>query len=138
METTIKGVVSRKVNADGSVEVSYKRYSFFLGILTILSFAIVIPLCFVLVGIVLLPIPILLMIIFYVVQVSDKIVISPGQGVELKKHYIAFKDISQIGTRTNRAIAGVIVNVKGKEVVVASLLRESVAAELISTLESYT
>lgn len=78
------------------------------------------------------------MIIFYVVQVSDKIVISPGQGVELKKHYIAFKDISQIGTRTNRAIAGVIVNVKGKEVVVASLLRESVAAELISTLESYT
>lgn len=141
METTIKGAVDRKANSDGSIDVSYKRYSLFLGLLTIVSFALVIPLCFVLVGFVLLPIPIVLLVLFYIVQVSDKFTVIPGQGVVLKKHKIDFKDMGEIETRTSRGvargIAHVVANVKGKDVVLASLVREPVATELLSIVDSH-
>lgn len=70
METTIKGSVNLTTNNDGLIEVNYKRSSLILGILAIISCAIVIPLCFILIGIILLPIPLVLVIAFYLVQVK--------------------------------------------------------------------
>ena len=136
METTIKGSVSLTTNNDGLIEVNYKRSSLILGILAIISCAIVIPMCFILIGIVLLPIPLVLVIAFYLVQVKDKILVQPGEGVILKKHNIAFTDISNIQIDVNRGIGAIMATVKGKDVVLANLLRESVAKELYSIILS--
>ena len=136
METTIKGSVSLTTNNDGLIEVNYKRSSLILGILAIISCAIVIPMCFILIGIVLLPIPLVLVIAFYLVQVKDKILVQPGEGVILKKHNIAFTDISNIQIDVNRGIGAIMATVKGKDIALANLLRESVAKELYSIILS--
>ena len=136
METTIKGSVNLTTNNDGLIEVNYKRSSLILGILAIISCAIVIPLCFILIGIVLLPIPLVLVIAFYLVQVKEKLLVQPGEGLILKKHSIAFKDISNIQIDVNRGVGAILATVKGKDVVLANLLRESVAKELYSIILS--
>ncbi len=136
METTIKGSVSLTTNNDGLIEVNYKRSSLILGILAIISCAIVIPLCFILIGIVLLPIPLVLVIAFYLVQVKEKFLVQPGEGLILKKHNIAFKDISNIQIDVNRGVGAILATVKGKDIVLANLLRESVAKELYSIILS--
>ena len=136
METTIKGSVNLTTNNDGLIEVNYKRSSLILGILAIISCAIVIPMCFILIGIVLLPIPLVLVIAFYLVQVKDKILVQPGEGVILKKHNIAFTDISNIQIDVNRGIGAIMATVKGKDIALANLLRESVAKELYSIILS--
>ena len=136
METTIKGSVSLTTNNDGLIEVNYKRSSLILGILAIISCAIVIPLCFILIGIILLPIPLVLVIAFYLVQVKEKFLVQPGEGLILKKHNIAFKDISNIQIDVNRGVGAILATVKGKDIVLANLLRESVAKELYSIILS--
>ncbi len=136
METTIKGSVSLTTNNDGLIEVNYKRSSLILGILAIISCAIVIPLCFILIGIVLLPIPLVLVIAFYLVQVKEKLLVQPGEGLILKKYNIAFKDISNIQIDVNRGVGAILATVKGKDIVLANLLRESVAKELYSIILS--
>ncbi|WP_146215096.1 hypothetical protein [Rivihabitans pingtungensis] len=136
METTIKGSVNLTTNNDGLIEVNYKRSSLILGILAIISCAIVIPLCFILIGIILLPIPLVLVIAFYLVQVKEKLLVQPGDGLILKKHNIAFKDISNIQIDVNCGVGAILATVKGKDVVLANLLRESVAKELYSIILS--
>ena len=136
METKIKGSVNLTTNNDGLIEVNYKRSSLILGILAIISCAIVIPLCFILIGIILLPIPLVLVIAFYLVQVKEKLLVQPGEGLILKKHSIAFKDISNIQIDVNRGVGAILATVKGKDVVLANLLRESVAKELYSIILS--
>ena len=136
METTTKGSVNLTTNNDGLIEVNYKRSSLILGILAIISCAIVIPLCFILIGIILLPIPLVLVIAFYLVQVKEKLLVQPGDGLILKKHNIAFKDISNIQIDVNCGVGAILATVKGKDVVLANLLRESVAKELYSIILS--
>ena len=136
MKTTIKGNVSITTNKDGLIEVNYKRSSLILGVLAIISCAIFIPLCFVLIGIVLLPIPLVLVVAFYLIQVKDKFLVQPGEGLILKKHNIAFKYISNIQIELNRGVGSILASVRGKDVVLANLLRESVAKELYSIILS--
>lgn len=54
----------------------------------------------------------------------------------LKKHNIAFKDISNIQIDVNCGVGAILATVKGKDVVLANLLRESVAKELYSIILS--
>ncbi|WP_374555168.1 hypothetical protein [Aquitalea pelogenes] len=138
MESTIKGSVILTTNNDGLIEVNYKRSSLILGIFAIISCVIVFPLCFILIGIVLLPIPLVLVVAFYLFQVKEKLLMQPGEGLILKKHKISFKDISNIQIDVNRGIGAILATVKGKDVVLANLLRESVAKELYSIILSHS
>ena len=136
MKTTIKGNVNITEESDGSINVNFKKYCLLIGIPLIISWVLVVPLCFILIGFVLIPIPTILTIFFFLIQTKGNFRIVPKEGIILKKHQIAFTDISNVKLNALHGICSISVIVKGKEILIANLLKTSVAEELYSLINS--
>jgi hypothetical protein len=136
MKTTIKGNVNLSEESDGSIKVDFKKYCLLIGVPLIISWVLVVPLCFVLIGFVLIPIPAILTIIFFLIQTKGSFRIIPKEGILLKEDQIAFVDISCVKLNAFHGVCSISVTVKGEEIPIANLLKTSVADELYSLINS--